>query len=366
MTPRARVATPEGDTTGRLETNVRAEVEPIEERCSSLLRANDAADLPYAVAVNPYRGCALGCVFCPAALTSEAASCAIDSPAAGATDTRHHLRAKVNAAERLREELGRPRYQPRPINLGSATEAYQPAERRLRLTRGILETLLGTGQPVAIVTRSTGIARDVDLLKAMAAQQQVLVMISLCTLDEELARLLEPHAPTPTQRLATMRRLSRAGIPVTLNLAPVVPGLTDAGIEEMVAAAALRGATSVRHQVLTLSRSCLARLTQAVHRHDPLQAEAILSLVHDLCRGADDFGTGAAANPAAGSWSRQIAERVFDVASTHGLATDLPVLSTQAFRPPVMVASEAWQRTRLVDPLQAIAPRHHPSQSSLF
>lgn len=194
----------------------------IDEPCRSLLRANDSPDVDMPLSVNPYRGCAHACLFCEA----------------HPDEAEPLLFAKTNAADRLREELRRPGYPPRPINLGATTDVYQPAEHRLGITRALLEVLDEAHHPLAIVTRSAGIVRDLDLLAAMAARGQLLVLVSLMTLDAALARQLEPQASAPAQRLAAIRALARAGVPVGVNLSPLVPLLSEPEIEPIIAAAA--------------------------------------------------------------------------------------------------------------------------------
>ncbi len=217
----------------------------VAESCTSLLRVNDSVDLPYPLSINPYRGCEHGCSFCPVALgpfgPRRVASSDGEGPAALI-----EVHAKRNAADRLRLELRRPGYRPRPICLGSAADAYQPVERRLRLTRGLIEVLAESRHPFGLATRSAGVVRDLDLLEPLAEQGLVLVLVSLATLDDTLSARLEPGASTPTQRLAAMRTLSRAGVWVGLNLSPLQTGVNDGEIEALAAAAAQAGARALR------------------------------------------------------------------------------------------------------------------------
>jgi DNA repair photolyase len=223
----------------------RPAIKLIAESCTSLLRVNDSVDLPYPLSINPYRGCEHGCNFCPVALgpfgTRLAASTNGEAQAAPID-----VHAKRNAADRLRLELRRLGYRPRPICLGSAADAYQPVERRLRLTRGLIEVLAEARHPFGLATRSAGVVRDLDLLEPLAEQGLVLVLISLATLDDTLSARLEPGASTPTQRLAAMRTLSRAGVWVGLNLSPLQTGVNDAEIETLAAAATQAGARALR------------------------------------------------------------------------------------------------------------------------
>lgn len=193
----------------------------------SLLRINDWPEWPGSLAVNPYRGCPLACPGCPAGHSGS-------------------LHAKLSAADSLREELRQPRYQVRPIQLGSAAEAYPPAERQLRLTRAILSLLNTCGHPLILVTRSPGVVRDLDLLSRLAERGLVQVMISLCSLDEARRGRWEPRAAAPAQRLAAMRLLARAGVPVGLFLAPLAADEPDDGWMALLQAARRHGASQLR------------------------------------------------------------------------------------------------------------------------
>ncbi|MBK6853797.1 MAG: radical SAM protein [Burkholderiales bacterium] len=223
----------------------RPAIKLIDESCTSLLRVNDSIDLPYPLSINPYRGCEHGCSFCPVALGPFGTRRATSADAA-VEATLIDVYAKRNAADRLRLELRRPGYRPRPICLGSAADAYQPVERRLRLTRGLIEVLAEARHPFGLATRSAGVVRDLDLFEPLAELGLVLVLVSLATLDDALSARLEPGASTPTQRLAAMRTLSRAGVWVGLNLAPLQPGVNDGEVEALAGAAAQAGARALR------------------------------------------------------------------------------------------------------------------------
>ncbi len=223
----------------------RPAIKLIDESCTSLLRVNDSVDLPYPLSINPYRGCEHDCSFCPVALGPFGTRRATSADAA-VEATLIDVYAKRNAADRLRLELRRPGYRPRPICLGSAADAYQPVERRLRLTRGLIEVLAEARHPFGLATRSAGVVRDLDLFEPLAELGLVLVLVSLATLDDALSARLEPGASTPSQRLAAMRTLSRAGVWVGLNLAPLQPGVNDGEVEALAGAAAQAGARALR------------------------------------------------------------------------------------------------------------------------
>ncbi len=213
-------------------------------RCQSVLRAHDGRDLPGALSVNPYLGCALACQLCPAALALQpvdgTANAAPDPSTANAA-----VLAKVNIAERLREELRRPGYRARPLALGSAAELYQDAERDLGLTRAVLQLLLETGHPVTLRSRSPALLRDLDLLGALAEQNLLAVSISLCSLDTTVWPRFEGRCAAPSQRLQAMGRLARAGVPVGLWLGPLLPADQDPQREALFEAVQAAGARFV-------------------------------------------------------------------------------------------------------------------------
>jgi hypothetical protein len=271
----------------------------IEERCFSLLRANDSASARGSLAANAYRGCSIGCSGCPSA-----------------SQTVH---AKTNAAERLREELRQPRYQVRPLQIGSTADAYQPAEQTLRLTRGLLEMLHDCGHPVILVTRSPGVLRDLDLLIPMAQENRLRLLISLCTLDEGLSAQLEPNGALPSERLTAIRRLSKAGIPVGLQIGPILRGITDEGAEALIEAAARSGARSL----------------QCSFAGEPAGA------------GGGDAGW---ADHMA--WQRSCDQHLSAVAQRLGLALQPQPLATLHFRPPSRrdAASARLGESRCADP----------------
>jgi len=286
-----------------------APAEIVEEQCLSLLRANDAPDLPYRLAINPYRGCEHACVGCALAVAQGLGASPVTASGPGVDGLPSggsRIYAKVNAAERLREELRRPGYVPRPLNLGSATDAYQPAERRLRLTRALIEVLHESGHPFALATRSAGVVRDLDLLAEMAVQRKVLVLMSMTSLDADRARLLEPQASTPALRLSAMRTLAQAGVWVGLNLSPLRLDTDPAELEVLLAAAADAGARSVHWRI-----------------------------------GSGALGRGDADVIAL----QALIERT---ALTHGLRTRLPELNSRDFEPP-----------RSVQPVAAKLPGQH-------
>ena len=244
----------------------------------TIIARNTSPDIPFDRSVNPYRGCEHGCVYCYARPSHNylGYSSGLDFETA--------LFVKHDAAELLREELARPGYVPAPLALGSNTDPYQPIERRLQVTRRILEVLAETRHPVSIVTKSAAVLRDLDLLVPMARDGLASVALSITTLDPELARKLEPRAAAPHRRLSTMRELSAAGVPVALSLAPVIPGLTDHEIERILEAAAGAGARAASRILLRLPYDVKELFEAWLEAHYPDRRSKVLSLVRQ-CRG---------------------------------------------------------------------------------
>jgi DNA repair photolyase len=250
--------------------------EVTEERAGRILAFNDSPDLPFDRSLNPYRGCEHGCTYCFARPTHAWLGL---SPG---LDFETRLRAKVNAAERLRAELAAPAYRCAPINIGSATDAYQPIERERRLTRAVLEQLSECSHPLTIVTKSSLVERDIDLLAPMARRGLAAVYVSVSTLDPALARAWEPRAAAPWRRLRTIQRLADAGIPVGVAVAPVVPFLNEPELERVLEQAAQAGASSAFYTVLRLPwelREVFVDWLQSVY---PDRAARIMNRLGDM------------------------------------------------------------------------------------
>ncbi len=259
-----------------------------EERARSIIQRNDSPDLPFDLSINPYRGCEHGCIYCYARPSHAYLEL---SPG---LDFETRLFAKVNAVERLREELARPGYRPSPIALGANTDCYQPIERRYRITRSLIELLAECRHPLTVVTKSALIERDLDLLGPMGRSNLAKVFVSLGTLDRQLARRLEPRAASPQRRLDTIRALAGAGVPVGVMLAPVIPALSDKSVEESLEAAAAAGASMAGYQLMRLPNELKALFREWLAAHYPLRAEHVMSIVQQLRGGRDNdprFGT---------------------------------------------------------------------------
>jgi DNA repair photolyase len=239
---------------------------------------NDSPDLPFEQSANPYRGCEHGCIYCFAR-----PSHAYLGFSAG-LDFETKIICKPDAARLLEKELSRPGYKAAPLVLGSNTDPYQPVERSLAITRALLEVLERFNNPVAIVTKSTGILRDMDILARMAAKGQARVHISLTTQDARLSRLMEPRAASPARRLAAISSLTEAGIPVTIMAAPLIPGLNDAELESLLEAGVKAGASAAAMSLVRLPHEVAELFAAWLQTNLPERAAHVLSLIRQ-CRG---------------------------------------------------------------------------------
>jgi DNA repair photolyase len=260
--------------------SVATSVEP--DRARSIINSNDSPDIPFDYSINPYRGCEHGCSYCYARPSHAYLGL---SPG---LDFETRLFYKADAARLLTEELARPGYACKPITLGANTDPYQPVERRLRVTRSILEVLERCKHPVSIVTKGTLILRDLDLLASMARDGLVSVAVSITTLDADLKRLLEPRAAAPQARLGVVRRLASAGVPTHVLVAPVVPALTDHELEAIVRAAAQAGAKGAGYVLLRLPGEVSDLFREWLAAHYPDRARHVMSLIHDARGGRDN------------------------------------------------------------------------------
>jgi DNA repair photolyase len=258
------------------------------QRARSIISRNDSPDLPFSQSINPYQGCEHGCIYCYARPSHAYLGL---SPG---LDFETKLFAKENAAELLREELSRPGYRPELISLGANTDPYQPAERKLRITRGILEVLREFRHPVGIVTKGSLIERDLDLLGPMAVEGLVQVFVSIGTLDGEIARTLEPRAAAPHRRVETVRRLSAAGVPCGVFVAPIIPFLNDKDMEAVLEAVAEAGARSASFTLLRLPWEVKDLFKGWLEQHYPLRAAHIMARIRDMRGGREndpEFGS---------------------------------------------------------------------------
>ncbi|HEX7324782.1 MAG TPA: PA0069 family radical SAM protein [Rhodanobacteraceae bacterium] len=266
----------------------RPRTEVTAERARSVITHNDSPDIDFEQAINPYRGCEHGCVYCFARPSHAYLNL---SPG---LDFETKLRAKVNLAEVLRAELAKPGYVPKPINIGSNTDPYQPVEKKYRLTRAALEVLSACHHPCTLVTKNALVERDLDLLAPMARANLVQVFVSVNSLDNHLASRLEPRASAPHRRLQAIRTLAEAGVPVGVLVAPIIPAVNDRDMEAVLERATAAGAVSAGYTVLRLPWQLKSLFREWLAIHLPERAEHVMSLVQQMNGGRDydsDFRT---------------------------------------------------------------------------
>jgi DNA repair photolyase len=305
------------------------------EQARKLLSRNDSPDVPFDRAINTYRGCEHGCAYCYARPTHAYLGY---SPG---LDFETRLVAKANAVDALRAELARPGYRVAAVNIGSATDVYQPIERTWRLTRGVIELLLETGHPLTIVTKNALIERDLDLLQALARRNLVSVFISITSLDAEMSRTLEPRASAPWRRLQTVRTLAEAGVPVGVLAAPMIPFINDEFLERIVQAAGQAGAYYASYTVVRLPWEVKPVFEQWLRAHFPDRAERVLHRIEDMREGKRNdprFGTRMRGT---GIWADLLRQRFAVALRKAGLDQDggqRLQLDTHQFVPPAPVS----------------------------
>lgn len=301
--------------------------EVIGERARSAISRNTSPDVPFTQSINPYRGCEHGCIYCYARPTHSYLNL---SPG---LDFETQIIAKRNIAEVLRSELAKPGHRPEAIGLGTVTDAYQPVERELRLTRAVLEVLHEAQHPLAIITKSSGVERDLDLLAPMAAQRLVSVHITITTLDPVLARTLEPRAAAPHRRLRTIRTLVDAGIPVGVSVSPQIPFINE-DMEQVLAAAREAGADRAFYQVVRLPWEVAPLFREWLQVHHPLRAERVMARIQDMRGGKDYDGDFATRMRGQGVWADLIHQRFEKACLRLGLNRERHTLDGALFRPP--------------------------------
>jgi len=259
-------------------TEVRIEI------ARSIVSSNQSPDIPFDRSINPYRGCEHGCVYCYARPSHAYLGL---SPG---LDFETKIFAKTNAPELLRKELQK-NGAGKLIALGANTDPYQPVEKRLRITRSLLQVMNEFGQPVGVTTKSSLVTRDIDILAPMAARGLARVFISIATLDSDIARTMEPRANSPARRIHAVEQLSRAGIPTGVFVAPIIPALTDKDLERVLEAAAQAGARYAGYVMLRLPLELRDLFTEWLQAHYPLRAAHVMSLVRQMRAGRDNDST---------------------------------------------------------------------------
>ena len=296
----------------------------------SAISYNQSPDVPFDRSVNPYRGCEHGCIYCYARPTHAWLGL---SPG---LDFETRLFQKPDVAEQLREELARPGYRPAPLALGANTDPYQPIERSLRLTRGLLEVLEEARHPLIITTKSAMVCRDLDLLSSMAERRLVAVQLSITTLDAELARRLEPRATRPGKRLEAVARLSAAGVPVGVLVSPLIPGLTDCDLERILERAKDAGATVAGSLLLRLPLEVAPLFLEWLAEHYPERAAKVESLIRQCRAGELNDAAFGRRFEGSGPVARMLAQRVAIACKRLGLLDRESGfdLDLSRFRPP--------------------------------
>ncbi len=293
----------------------------------SVIVFNRSPDVPFDRSINPYRGCEHGCIYCFARPTHTYLGFS------AGLDFETQISYKPDAARLLRAELNKPGYRCEPIALGVNTDAYQPVERQLSVTREILETLNEYEHPLSLITKSSLVERDIDILADLARRNLVHVAVSITTLQRKLARTLEPRAAAPERRLETIARLSEAGIPVSVLIAPLIPVLTDSEMESIMARARRAGARDAAYILLRLPHEVKVLFREWLEEHYPLQAKHVMGRIRDSRGGKDydaSFGTRMRGT---GAFAELLGQRFALAYAREGFAS-LPALDKAHFRPP--------------------------------
>ncbi|MBN9069083.1 MAG: PA0069 family radical SAM protein [Rhizobiales bacterium] len=298
------------------------------EKPRTIITRNESPDISFDRSINPYRGCEHGCVYCFARPTHAYMGL---SPG---LDFESKLFAKPDAAKLLERELAKEGYQPKIIAIGTNTDPYQPIEKKWRIMREILEVLEAYNHPVGIVTKSALVARDIDILSHMAEKGLAKVALSVTSLDRTLARTMEPRAATPPKRLETIRQLAEAGIPTSVMVAPIIPGLNDQEIERILDSARAAGAREAGYVILRLPLEVSPIFKDWLLRHYPDRYRHVLSLVRSMRGGKDydaEWGKRMKGN---GPYAWQIGRRFELAARKYGLNLERTKLRTDLFKAP--------------------------------
>jgi DNA repair photolyase len=294
----------------------------------SIIARNDSPDISFDRSINPYRGCEHGCVYCFARPTHAYLGL---SPG---LDFESKLFVKPEAPRLLERELSAPGYEPRVIAIGTNTDAYQPIEREYRVMRGILEVLERCGHPVGIVTKSTLILRDLDILTRMAERNLVKVAVSVTTLDPKLARVMEPRAATPPRRLDALKQLSAAGVPTSVMVAPVIPAINDPEIERILDMAAALGVKGAGYVLLRLPLEVRDLFREWLMANFPDRYRHVFKLIRDMRGGKDYDPTFGKRMTGSGPIAWMIGRRFEAACQKLGLNAGKTKLTTEHFSPP--------------------------------
>ncbi|HVY83520.1 MAG TPA: PA0069 family radical SAM protein [Caulobacterales bacterium] len=298
------------------------------EAAKSIIARNQSPDISFDQSINPYRGCEHGCIYCYARPNHAYVGL---SPG---LDFETKLFVKANAAELLEQEFSKPSYRPRTIMMGGVTDIYQPVERGYGVTRSILEVMLKWKHPVAMITKSQLVLRDIDLIAALAERGLAKVAVSVTTLDRRIARVMEPRAAAPHRRIEAIRALSEAGVPTTVMTAPIIPALNDSEIEAILEEAAKAGAREAGYVVLRLPLEIKDLFREWLETHFPNRATRVMSIVRSMRGGRDYDPEWGKRQKGEGPYAKLIANRFNAACRRLGLNTERSVLDhTQFVRP---------------------------------
>ena len=306
------------------------------EKPKTVITRNSSPDIAFDRSINPYRGCEHGCIYCFAR-----PSHAYHDLSPG-LDFETKLFAKPDAPALLRAELGKRGYVCRPIAFGTNTDPYQPIEAKWRVTRGCIELLAECDHPITVTTKSNRVTRDLDLLAPMAAKGLAAVMISVTSLDPTIAMTLEPRAPHPERRLAAIRQLSEAGVPVFVSMAPVVPQITDHEIEHILERAAEAGARAAFFLPVRLPHEVAPLFRAWLDTHFPDRAGKVMATIRSIRGGRDNDPDYFTRMKGQGPWAELLRTRFLRAARKYGLEGERLQLRTDLFRPPAGAQGELF------------------------
>lgn len=292
----------------------------------TILATNNSPDIPFAFSLNPYRGCEHGCIYCYARPTHEYLGLS------AGLDFETKILVKEDAPELLRKELASPKWVPQTVSISGVTDAYQPVERRLKITRRCLEVFAEFRNPVGIVTKSALVARDADVLAELAKVNAAAVVLSITTLDPDLARKLEPRAATPAARLNAIEALAKAGIPVGVFTAPIIPGLNEHEAPAILKAAANAGAMGAGYTMLRLPMGVSGIFENWLELHFPARKEKVLSRIREMRDGKLNDSRFGSRFTGEGPWV-ELFRKLFRAARKKaGIPDEFPILSAASFR----------------------------------
>lgn len=306
------------------------------DRSQSLITQNNSPDVPFRYSLNPYRGCEHGCAYCYARPGHEYLGMN------AGLDFETRILVKHDAPALLRAELAHPRWTGESITMSGVTDCYQPAERKFRLTRGCLEVMLEAQQAIGIITKNALVQRDLDLLASLAAQQLVHVYVSITSLDDDLARKLEPRTATPQARLRTVRALADAGVPVGVMTAPIIPGLNDQEVPAILEAAKDAGAQSAGYVLLRLPLAVRPIFEQWITEAYPDRAERVLGHIRSTRDGQMNNSQWGTRMRGSGPYAEQIQQAFKVFRKKHGLERPLVPLDCSRFVPPQPRSGQMW------------------------